>query len=163
MSRNVDVKNLKVEFLGFLDGNHSFEAKSARELIVVNISDVSGVISKYSHTILAGVFLSSGSLKVLASEMLRKMQVTVLNIGVDGESIGMAKTLPTGAPDIHFALIFLLHCPPPPAVARTMSISSSTSVSVFQRFAKLWHLSWMEAGRTAVKGAVRAHSMRWAE
>ena len=71
VSRNVDIKNLKVEILGFLDGKHSFETKSARELIAVNISDVSGVISKYPHTILAGVFLSSGSLKVLAKDILK--------------------------------------------------------------------------------------------
>ena len=109
--RSVDNKNLENKIVQFLDESHRFETKSAKEVIAVNIQDMVGQISIYPHTALAGVFLSSGSLKVVAkdvlretTEMLKGMEVAVLNYGVDGESLGLATTLPNGAPGTTFSL-----------------------------------------------------------
>ena len=109
--RSVDNKNLEIKIIEFLDENHRFETKSAKEVIAVNVQDIVSQVSMYPHTILAGVFLSSGSLKVVAKEVLKEttamlegMEVAVLNYGVDGESLGMATTLPNGAPGTTFSL-----------------------------------------------------------
>ena len=69
-SRNIDLTLLKGDISNFLDENRSFESKSARELIAVNVSDMSGNVSKYPHTVLAGAFLSAASLKVVAKEVI---------------------------------------------------------------------------------------------
>eukprot|EP00092_Neocalanus_flemingeri_P000320 GFUD01000342.1.p1 GENE.GFUD01000342.1~~GFUD01000342.1.p1 ORF type:complete len:1526 (+),score=540.23 GFUD01000342.1:2184-6761(+) len=91
-------------------------------------------------------------------------------------------------PSFHLRCVTLLHrllslAPNPrqveSVVASSLAMStSSSSVSVYQRFAQLWHLSRdlpgtrqtldlcllkMVAGLRADKGAVRAHSMRWVE
>ena len=104
-SPSFDVNLLKEDINKFLDAHHNYESKSARELIAVNINDLSGCVSKLPHTILAGAFLSSASLKVVAkdviketTDMLSDMGVAVLNYGVDGESLGLATILPNGAP-----------------------------------------------------------------
>ena len=110
-SKTVEVDLLKEDVCKLLDEHYNFESKSARELIAVNISDLSGCVSKFPHTILAGAFLSSSSLKVVAKEVLKEttdmltgMGVCVLNYGVDGESLSLAASLPNGAPGTHLAL-----------------------------------------------------------
>ena len=100
-----DYNLLKEDLGSFLNDIRVFEAKSAKELIAVNVSDMSGNCSNYPHTILGATYLSSASLKVVtkdiireATDMLNKMGVEVLNVGVDGESLGLATSLPNGAP-----------------------------------------------------------------
>jgi hypothetical protein len=55
-------------------------AKQARELIVCNVSDMSGIPSNLPHTILAGSFLSSASLKVVIKCCVDETRNMIRNI-----------------------------------------------------------------------------------
>ena len=91
---------------------HSFMTNKAKELIAVNVSDLSGNPSKTPHTTLAATYLSSSSLKVVGNQcisevcdMLEQNKAEVLNIGVDGESLQMAKVLPNGSSGTFLSLV----------------------------------------------------------
>ena len=103
--REVNLEILRKDIDKFLDEDRSFESKSARELVAVNVSDIAGNPSKFPHTILAGTYLSASSLKVVGkdiiedtSALLVSLGAAVVNIGVDGESLGLVTTLSNGAP-----------------------------------------------------------------
>ena len=90
----------------------SFMAKKAKELIALNVSDLSGNSSRTPHTLLAATYLTSSSLKVVGPqcisdvcEMLETNNAEVLNIGVDGESLQMATILPDGSAGTSLALV----------------------------------------------------------
>jgi len=121
--------------------------------------------------------LTSGQLRIIKERTDAVHKITEIlwaNLGV-------------APPAFHLRCVTLLHrlldLSPNPhqvesIVAGSLSISNSSSVSVYQRFAKLWHLSRdlpgtrrtldlcmlkMVGGLRAEKGGVRAHSMRWVE
>lgn len=89
-----------------------FMSKKARELIVINVSEMSGIGSKaLPHTQLCSSFLTSSSLRVVGKQCLDKTisfinecNAEVLNIGVDGESLHLATKLPNGRPGTTLAL-----------------------------------------------------------
>ena len=56
------MSNSNLDLGDFLNDYQNPDAKSARGLIAVNVSDMSGNPSKYPHTVLAGAF---GNLKPL--------------------------------------------------------------------------------------------------
>ena len=89
----------------------SFLSKEARELVAINISDMSGNQCDSPHTLLAATFLSSSSLKVVGEkclkeviEMVEERNCVCMNIGVDGESIHLATNLPDGTPGTELSL-----------------------------------------------------------
>ena len=97
------------DFVKFLDDKRKYLAKQARELIVCNISDLSGQPSQYPHTICGATFLSSASLKVVVRDCLKETRkmieqdtggggAQVLNFGLDGESIHLATSKSNGEP-----------------------------------------------------------------
>ena len=82
-------------------------AKQARELIVCNISDMSGNPSKFPHTVMAATFLSASSLKTVMKDCISETKnmienhvssSKVLNIGCDGESLHLVCRTSTGKP-----------------------------------------------------------------
>ena len=104
-SERINIEYLKQDIDKLLDEDRRFESKNAREIIAVNLSDISGIKSKFPHTILAGAFLSAASLKVVAKDVIKETEslvnslgAVVVNIGVDGESLGLVTNLPNGAP-----------------------------------------------------------------
>ena len=109
---NISIKKLN----SVLSDIRFFLAKKAKELIALNISDLSGNPSKTPHTILGATYLTSDSLKVVGQqcisevcEMLEKNNAEVLNIGVDGESLHMATILPDGSAGTFQSLLKHLH------------------------------------------------------
>ena len=100
----------------FMKDVRLFLAKKAKELVALNISDLSGNPSKTPHTILGATYLTYASLKVVGRQcindvcqMLEKKGAKVLNIGVDGESLQMASILPDGTPGTMQTLVKHLH------------------------------------------------------
>ena len=103
--------NLQLKIIEVLDDYYSYTSKYAKELIAVNINEVSGADSEHPHTILAGAFLTSRTLKVMAYDILEEISkalyeddVMVLNYGVDGECLHLATHLPDGTPGTIFSL-----------------------------------------------------------
>ena len=103
----------KDDFVQLLEDRRKYLAKQARELIVCNISDLSGNSSKFPHTICGATFLSSASLKVVVRDCLkatRKMieedsaSAQVLNFGLDGESLHLLTSRSNGEPGTVLAL-----------------------------------------------------------
>ena len=87
-----------------MNESKKFLIKQAKELIVVNVSDISGTSSAVPHTILAATYLSGSSLKTIVRECLKaseacldQMNAKVINISVDGESLHLATSLPDGS------------------------------------------------------------------
>ena len=106
-----DSSLIKEDLSGFLEGSRKFLAKQARELVVVNISDMSGTNSKAPHTLLAATYLTGSSLKTIVKEcflsvtkFLEDKEVNVLNYAVDGESLHLATTLSDGSPGTDLSL-----------------------------------------------------------
>ena len=102
---------MKKELKSFLDRSRAFLSKEARELVVVNASDMSGSVSKLPHTLLAATYLTGSSLKLIihdcfasAIDFIEKQGVEVLNLGVDGESLHLATSLADGTPGTDLAL-----------------------------------------------------------
>ena len=105
---NISISPLKSdEFVNFLGDVRSYLEKQARELIVCNISDLSGQPSKFPHTICGATFLSSASLKVVVRDCLKETRkmieqnhagAVVLNYGLDGESVHLATSKSNGEP-----------------------------------------------------------------
>ena len=94
----------------------SFLSNKARELLAINISDLSGNHSSTPHTILGATFLTSSSLKVVGEkclaevcDMLERNNVEIINLGMDGESLHMATGLPDGSPGTLLSLVKHLH------------------------------------------------------
>ena len=95
-----------------LDEKTDFISKKARELVIINVSDMSGIGSEsLPHTQLCSSFLTSSSLKVVGKKCLddsicfiTRCNAEVLNIGVDGESIHLATKLSNGRPGTTLAL-----------------------------------------------------------
>ena len=100
-----DVKSKIVSVLSpFIMSKRNFLAKQARELVAINVSDMSGNPSESPHTALAATYLTSKSLKIVGEDclnevitLLEERQFVCLNIGVDGESLHLATCLPNGA------------------------------------------------------------------
>ena len=99
--------NPEKDLPALLDDCRRYMAKQARELIVCNVSDMSGNPSNLPHTILAGSFLSSASLKVVIKccvdetrNMIEKhpSNAKILNIGCDGESLHLVTRTNEGQP-----------------------------------------------------------------
>ena len=93
-----------------LSDKRKFLSNQARELIAVNISDVSGTPSQSPHTILGGTFLSNKSLKLVGAECLNeiskivsKFGARVVNYSTDGELLHLA-TECDGKPGTSLAL-----------------------------------------------------------
>ena len=89
-----DVILLSKEVANFLDSTIAFLSKQAKELVCVNLSDISGCFSKLPHTILAATYLTSVSLKIIVKEVVHEVRDFVesrghelVNIAVDGESL----------------------------------------------------------------------------
>ena len=108
----ITVTSFTHNLAGTLKDVRSFMAKKAKELIALNVSDLSGNPSKTPHTLLAATYLTSSSLKVVGRqcisevcEMLETNNAEVLNIGVDGESLQMATILPDGSAGTSLALV----------------------------------------------------------
>ena len=94
-----------------MNEKRKFLSKQARELVAINVSDMSGNPSASPHTTLAATFLSSVSLKVVGEkcikeviEMVEKKNCKCLNVGVDGESLHFATCLPDGTPGTELSL-----------------------------------------------------------
>ena len=94
----------------------SFLSNKARELVAINISDLSGNHSSTPHTIMGATYLTSSSLKVVGEkclaevcDMLEQNNVEILNLGLDGESLHMASVLPDGSPGTLLSLVKHLH------------------------------------------------------
>ena len=93
------------DFRFVMQGARAYLSKKAKELVALNISDLSGNPSQTPHTILGATYLTSSSLKLVGRQcleevcgMLTKNGAKVLNIGVDGESLYLASVLPNGSP-----------------------------------------------------------------
>ena len=94
-----------------MQNKKNFLAKQARELVAINLSEMSGNASDAPHTVLAATFLSSTSLKTIGEKCLNEVIKMVevknckcLNIGVDGESLHLASNLPDGTPGTELSL-----------------------------------------------------------
>ena len=105
MYLNLFQDKLKHELTTFLDENRKYLAHQAKELICVNVSDISGSVSRTPHTIVAATYLTGTSLKQVvrecfntAQELLEVNGVSVLNYAVDGESLFLASRLGNGTP-----------------------------------------------------------------
>ena len=88
-----------------MDDARIYMARQAKELICVNVSDLSGAYSKSPHTILAATYLTGSNLKQVvrecftaAQDLLERNNVSVLNYAVDGESLFLAQTHQNGMP-----------------------------------------------------------------
>ena len=107
------ITDLKALLPELMQGKKQFLSKQARELIAVNVSDMSGNPSNSPHTTLAATFLSSVSLKTIGETCITEVIQMVesnekcicLNIGVDGESLHLATNLPNGAPGTELTLL----------------------------------------------------------
>ena len=102
---------LTSEISPFLSSKTNYLTKQARELVAINLSDMSGNPSDSPHTVLAATYLTSKSLKVIGQECLNDVISTVeerhcacMNIGVDGESLHLATNLPSGASGTELSL-----------------------------------------------------------
>ena len=102
---------IREELLNYVEGSRKFLVKQARELVVVNISDISGSVSSVPHTILAASYLSGSSLKTIVKDCLvatekhlDESKVQVVNIAVDGESLHLATVLSDGSPGTELQL-----------------------------------------------------------
>ena len=89
-----------------------FLATQARELICVNVSDMSGTRSKTPHTVLAATYLTGSSLRVISrncilatQDILEHNGAKVLNYACDGESLHLATFLPDGTPGTEVSLL----------------------------------------------------------
>ena len=111
---NLVKPDIEQDLISFLDDLRKYMAKQARELIVCNVSDMSGNPSKFPHTILAASFLSSASLKLVIetclSETKRMIEshpssAKVLNIGCDGESLHLVTRTKGEQPGTLLALV----------------------------------------------------------
>ena len=99
-----DVKSKIISIITpFIMAKRNFLSKQARELVAINISDMSGNPSDSPHTTLAATYLTSKSLKVIGEDclkdvitLLEERQFVCMNIGVDGESLHLATSLPNG-------------------------------------------------------------------
>ena len=107
-----DVSVIQHDLDSFLDETKKYLATQAKELICVNISDMSGSPSKLPHTLLAATYLTGSSLKSVvrdclssATDLLEKNDVIVLNYAVDGESLHLSTSLPDGTPGTELALV----------------------------------------------------------
>ena len=88
-----------------MDDARIYMARQAKELICVNVSDLSGAYSKSPHTILAATYLTGSNLKQVvrecftaAQDLLESNNVSVLNYAVDGESLFLVQTHQNGMP-----------------------------------------------------------------
>ena len=106
-----DTKLLATELVSFLDSGRLFLSRQAKELICVNISDMSGCKSSFPHTMLAASYLSSVSLKIVVQDCIKEVvdlveshSDEVLNIAVDGESLHLITTMNDGKPGTELAL-----------------------------------------------------------
>ena len=110
--RNVtEIAKVQHNLQAFLDSTKKFLSKQAKELICVNISDLSGSSSRLPHTLLAATYLTGSSLKTIVkdclsatTDFLEKKDVHVLNYAFDGESLHLATTLDDGTPGTDLAL-----------------------------------------------------------
>ena len=109
-------ETLPHQFKELMGEKRRFLSKQARELIAVNVSDVSGNPSSSPHTTLAATFLSSVPLKVVGGkcigeviEMVEKKNCKCINIAVDGESLHFATCLPNGNPGTELSLVKALY------------------------------------------------------
>ena len=100
-----------------MDESRKYMARQAKELICVNVSDISGSFSKTPHTILAATYLTGSNLKQVvrecfntAQDLLELNNVSVLNYAVDGESLFLAQTHENGTPgnDVYLAKSILV-------------------------------------------------------
>ena len=96
-------KKLRNDISQFVTAKTNFLMKQARELVAINVSDMSGNPSDSPHTVLAATYLSSRSLKLIGEECLNEIITNIetrncvcMNIGVDGESLHLATILPDG-------------------------------------------------------------------
>jgi hypothetical protein len=115
-----------------IEDKNKFLAKQARELLAVNVSDISGNPSKHPHTMLAATFLSNLSLKVVGEEclnevstMMEKLGASVINIAVDGELLALATNC-NGQPGTTLALAKFL-------MKRLMTFSKDNLVGMISR------------------------------
>lgn len=114
LSRNeIEISKVADELKSILEDKSLFLSKKARELVIINASDMSGIGSKrLPHTQLCASFLTSSSLKVVGAQCLNQAiefiskcdAVEVLNIGVDGESLHLATKTTNGRPGTVLAL-----------------------------------------------------------
>ena len=101
-----------VSLRSFMQDVRGYLSKKAKELVAVNVSDLSGNPSKTPHTILGATYLTSSSLKLVGRQcldevcaMLTANGAKVINIGVDGESLYLASVLSDGTPGTLQSLI----------------------------------------------------------
>ena len=113
---NLVSQSVPMKLKELMQEKRKFLSKQARELIAVNVSDMSGNASSSPHTTLAATFLSSVSLKVVGEkcineviDMVSDKNCKCINIAVDGESIHFATTLPNGNPGTELSLAKALH------------------------------------------------------
>ena len=101
-------KDIHTVFLQLMN----FLATQARELVCVNVSDISGTQSQVPHTILAATFLTGSSLRRISRDCLLATQqflelsnVKVLNYACDGESLHLVTVLADGTPGNEVSLL----------------------------------------------------------
>ena len=78
---------------------------------MLNVSDMSGSVSRFPHTILAASYLTGSSLKLIirdcfdsAVKYIEDNSADVVNLGVDGESLHIATAWADGTPGTDVAL-----------------------------------------------------------
>ena len=103
---------MKVDIDAVFHESIKFLATQARELICVNVSDMSGTRSKTPHTVLAATYLTGCSLRVISrncilatQDILEQNGAKVLNYACDGESLHLATLLPDGTPGTEVSLL----------------------------------------------------------
>ena len=126
------VKQISSQVGSIIENKNKFLAKQARELLAVNVSDISGNPSKHPHTMLAATFLSNRSLKVVGEEclnavesMIERLGATVINVAVDGELLGLATNC-SGQPGTTLALAKFL-------MKRLMTFSKDDLIKMISR------------------------------
>ena len=113
LSSECDFTYLKQDIKETLKDKVNFLSKRARELIVINASDMSGIDSaKLPHTQVCATFLTASSLKTVgrqclsqAEALINKHGAEVMNIGVDGESLHLVTKSSQGSPGTVLALV----------------------------------------------------------
>ena len=109
---------ITTELTDLFNCSSSFLSRQAKELVCVNLTDLSGCTSKVSHTILAATYLPSRSLKLIVRDVIGDVEgfvtsknenASIINIGVDGESLHILSSPAKGLPGTELSLVKFLY------------------------------------------------------
>ena len=109
---------ITTELTDLFNCSSSFLSRQAKELVCVNLTDLSGCTSRVSHTILAATYLPSRSLKLIVRDVIGDVEsfvtsknenASIINIGVDGESLHILSSPAKGLPGTELSLVKFLY------------------------------------------------------